>query len=73
MPRKRTPRGPYSSATARSRGFHAITYGQCRQVTTSTVAGGASASGTWCSAPSVSGSANAGTVSPSCNEAVGMT
>ena len=40
MPRKRTPRGAYSSATARSRGFQAITYGQCMHVTTSTVAGG---------------------------------
>ena len=30
----------YASATARSCGFQATTYGQCMQVTTSTVAGG---------------------------------
>src|SRR5215218_7543349 len=70
MPRKRTPRGMYSSATARNRGFQAITYGQCKQVTTRTVAGGASAMGTWCSMPAVSGRANAGTESPSCRDVV---
>jgi len=64
MPRKRTPRGAYSSATARSRGFHAITYGQWMQVTTSTVAAGATASGTRCSSPAVSGSVKVGTGSP---------
>jgi hypothetical protein len=62
--RKRTPRGPYSSATARRRGFQAITYGQWLQVWSSTVAGGASSAGTACSAPSVSVSVKAGTASP---------
>src|ERR1700755_3360483 len=70
MPRKRTPRGPYSSATARRRGFHAITYGQWLQVTTSTVAAGAASSGTVCSSPSVSGSAKGGTRSPIANGVV---
>src|SRR4029079_11040224 len=62
--RKRTPRGPYSSATARRRGFHAITYGQWLQVWISTVAGGACSAGTVCVTPSVSVSENDGTVSP---------
>src|SRR3954447_24006646 len=65
MARKRTPHGAYSSATALRRGFEGTTWGPWLRVTSRTVAGGASAAGTVCSAPSVSGSVNAGALSPS--------
>src|SRR5215211_4452719 len=64
MPRKRTPRGWYASATALTRGFQATTYGQWLHITTTTVAGGTSSSGAAWVLPCVSGSSKAGIASP---------